>query len=50
MEGIKLLPVVKDNKLVGILTRKDAIKALQYLSFQPQIGETIDVLLWVDFP
>ena len=25
-EGIKLLPVVKDNKLVGILTWKDAIK------------------------
>ncbi|HQE13134.1 MAG TPA: DRTGG domain-containing protein, partial [Flavipsychrobacter sp.] len=38
-EGIKLIPVVEDKRLVGILTRKDAIKALQHLSFQPQIGE-----------
>ncbi|WP_286680587.1 DRTGG domain-containing protein [Tepidanaerobacter sp. EBM-49] len=44
-EGIKLIPVVEDKKLVGILTRKDAIKALQHLSFQPQLGETADAII-----
>lgn len=41
-EDIKLIPVVENKKLVGILTKKDAIKAFQQLSFQPQIGETVD--------
>lgn len=41
-EGIKLIPVIEDKKLVGVITRKDAIRALQHLSFQPQMGETID--------
>lgn len=41
-EGIKLVPVVRDKLLVAVITRKDAIKALQHLSFQPQIGETLD--------
>ena len=48
-EGIKLIPVVDDKKLLGILTRKDAIKALQHLSFQPQIGETVDGIVMSRF-
>ncbi|WP_296971847.1 DRTGG domain-containing protein [Tepidanaerobacter sp. EBM-38] len=48
-EGIKLIPVVEDKRLVGILTRKDAIKALQHLSFQPQIGETADSIVMSRF-
>lgn len=41
-EGIKLIPVVQDKRLCGVITRKDAIRALQHFSFQPQIGETVD--------
>ena len=48
-EGIKLIPVVENKKLIGILTRKDAIKALQHLSFQPQIGETVDGIVMSRF-
>ena len=44
-EDIKLIPVVENKRLVGILTKKDAIKAFQHLSFQPQIGETMDALV-----
>jgi len=40
-EGIELLPVVQNRKLVGVLSRQDVIKALQLMSRQPQIGETL---------
>ncbi len=42
-EGIELLPVVDDgNKLEGIISRQDVLKALQMIQRQPQVGETID--------
>lgn len=42
-EGIELLPVVDDaNKLEGIVSRQDVLKALQMIQRQPQVGETID--------
>ncbi|MDQ0272078.1 CBS domain-containing protein [Cytobacillus purgationiresistens] len=42
-EGIELLPVVDDtNKLEGIISRQDVLKALQVIQRQPQVGETID--------
>ena len=42
-EGIEVLPVVDDaNKLEGIISRQDVLKALQMNQRQPQIGETID--------
>ncbi|GLB58490.1 CBS domain-containing protein [Cytobacillus sp. NCCP-133] len=42
-EGIELLPVVDDsNKLQGIVSRQDVLKALQMIQRQPQVGETID--------
>ncbi|MEK3852864.1 CBS domain-containing protein [Cytobacillus sp. FSL H8-0458] len=42
-EGIELLPVVDEgNKLVGIVSRQDVLKALQMIQRQPQVGETID--------
>jgi len=44
-EDIKLIPVVENKKLIGILTKKDAIKAFQHLSFQPQIGETMEAII-----
>lgn len=41
-EGIELLPVVQNRKLVGVLSRQDVIKALQTMNRQPQMGETWD--------
>lgn len=41
-EGIEMVPVVEDKRLIGVITRQDAIRALQYYRFQPHIGETID--------
>ncbi|MBP2002852.1 DRTGG domain-containing protein [Halobacillus andaensis] len=45
-EGIELMPVVDQaQKLQGIISRQDVLKALQNLQRQPQIGETIDDLV-----
>lgn len=42
-EGIELLPVTDDsNRLQGIISRQDVLKALQMNQRQPQVGETID--------
>ncbi len=42
-EGIELLPVTdSNNKLLGIISRQDVLKALQMIQRQPQVGETID--------
>ncbi|ALC89681.1 hypothetical protein AM500_07810 [Bacillus sp. FJAT-18017] len=42
-EGIELLPVVDDsNRLEGIISRQDVLKALQMIQRQPQVGETLD--------
>ncbi len=42
-EGIEVLPVVDDsNKLEGLISRQDVLKALQMIQRQPQVGETID--------
>ena len=41
-DGIELFPVVKGKKLVGVITRKDVIKALQYMARQPQLAETLE--------
>ena len=40
-EGVEMLPVVQNRKPVGVLSRQDVIKALQLMSRQPQVGETI---------
>lgn len=42
-EGIEVLPVVDDsNRVEGIISRQDVLKALQMIQRQPQVGETID--------
>lgn len=42
-EGIEVLPVVDEyNKLKGIISRQDVLKALQVIQRQPQVGQTID--------
>lgn len=45
-EGIELLPVVNPyQKLEGLISRQDVLKALQMIQRQPQVGETIDDLI-----
>jgi predicted transcriptional regulator len=40
-EGIELLPVVDSHrKLLGIISRQDVLKSMQYIQKQPQMGET----------
>nr|WP_263325437.1 CBS domain-containing protein [Neobacillus sp. Marseille-Q6967] len=42
-EGIEVLPVVDEsNRLEGIISRQDVLKALQMNQRQPQVGETLD--------
>lgn len=42
-EAIEVLPVVDNQqKLVGIISRQDVLKALQMIQRQPQVGETLD--------
>lgn len=45
-EGVEVVPVVDSaNSLKGIVSRKDALKALQQIHRQPQVGETIDEII-----
>ena len=49
-EGIELLPVVDANrKLIGVISRKDVLKVMQYVQRQPQVGETFEDLIWAGF-
>lgn len=49
-EGIELLPVVDDGrKLIGVISRKDVLKAMQSIQSQPQIGETLEDQIWSPF-
>jgi predicted transcriptional regulator len=47
-EGIELLPVVEHRKLVGVISRQDVLRALQYNQNQPQ-GQTIQDLILSGF-
>lgn len=49
-EGIELLPVIDAHrKMVGVISRKDVLKVMQYIQRQPQIGETFEDLIWSGF-
>jgi predicted transcriptional regulator len=49
-EGIELLPVIDVNrKLIGVIGRQDVLKAMQFVQKQPQMGETIEELIWNGF-
>ncbi|MCZ8516598.1 DRTGG domain-containing protein [Paenibacillus filicis] len=46
-EGIELLPVVDhERRMVGVISRKDVMVAMQYMQKQPQNGETFEVQIW----
>ncbi len=48
-EGIELIPVVEGRKLIGVVSRQDVIKTLQYRKNQPQIGNTQEEFLLKNF-
>ena len=45
----ELLPVVEDEQLVGVISRQDVIKAIQYMKNQPQMGETLEDMVLSNF-
>lgn len=48
-EGIEMMPVVQNRKVIAILSRQDVIRALQTMSRQPQLGETVEDVIVRDF-
>lgn len=48
-EGIEMFPVVKGKTLIGVITRRDVIKALQFMDRQPQAAETLEDLVLKNF-
>lgn len=41
-EGIEMLPVLEGRRFIGIVSRQDVIKAMQYRKNQPQVGRTME--------
>ncbi|HHU77920.1 MAG TPA: CBS domain-containing protein [Clostridiales bacterium] len=48
-EGIELLPVIEEGRLIGVISRQDVIKAIQYMNNQPQMGETLEDVVLAQF-
>lgn len=48
-EDIKICPVIDKKKLVGVVTRKDVMKALEYASRQSHVKETMEDLILENF-
>lgn len=49
-EGIEVLPVAdQQNRLQGMISRQDVLKALQMIQRQPQIGEKLDDIVTNQF-
>ena len=48
-DGIKLCPVINKKKVVGVLNIEDVIKAMEFALRQPQVAETIEDLILMNF-
>lgn len=49
-DAYELLPVIDDEGvLVGVISRKDVMKAMQNIQMQPQSGETLEDLIGMGF-
>ncbi|QEK11588.1 CBS domain-containing protein [Crassaminicella thermophila] len=44
-EGIKMVPVTENKKLIGVITRKDVIKGLKHIRKQPHMAEPFEDML-----
>ncbi|MGB9808695.1 MAG: CBS domain-containing protein, partial [Caldanaerobacter sp.] len=47
--NVEILPVTRGKELIGLISREDVIKALHYMSKQPQISEAIQDTIFKDF-
>lgn len=48
-EDIEMFPIVNGKELIGVVTKRDVIRALQYMSRQPQSVETLEDLILKNF-
>lgn len=48
-EGIEMFPVVNGKELIGVVTRRDVIRALQYMARQSQSVETLEDMILKNF-
>lgn len=48
-DSVELIPVVNNKMLVGIISRADVLKALQHVSKQPQVSETLEDMMLRNF-
>jgi predicted transcriptional regulator len=48
-DSLELIPVVENKKLEGIISRGDVLKALQHVTKQPQVSETIEDIIFKNF-
>lgn len=48
-DSLELIPVVNNKKLVGIISRGDVLKAMQYATKQPQVSETVEDIIMKSF-
>ncbi|WP_080833879.1 DRTGG domain-containing protein [Cohnella massiliensis] len=49
-EGLELLPVVdRQRKLIGVISRTEVLRSMQFGGQQAQQGETFDALMWSGF-
>lgn len=48
-DSLEIIPVVNNKKLIGVISRSDVMKALQYVTKQPQVSETIEDLIMKSF-
>ena len=48
-DGKKLCPVINKKKLVGVLSIQDVMKAMEFALRQPQVAETIEDLVLMNF-
>lgn len=48
-DGIKICPVIDKKKLVGVLTIEHVIRAMEFSLRQPQVAETLEDLILMNF-
>ena len=41
-EGIELVPITEEKRLIGVISRQDVIKAIQHMQKQPQVAQTVE--------
>ncbi len=48
-EGVDLLPVVENDRLLGVISQQDIINAFQHIQKQPHVGDTMDNIIMSGF-